>query len=447
MVRILDLALLAAAAVSVSAQAIVAECGRGLGKCPSNKPCCSQYGQCGIGAYCLGGCDPLWSTSLGSCAPQPVCKSGTYKFGGMKGVVHKTKYLGDSSKFDWVADGNPLPSPDGKSMILTMAPDSVGTVVSSTFEVLYGRVAATMRTSRGAGAVTAFILFSDVKDEIDYEWVGADLNMAQTNFYFQGIPDYTNTGNISISTSTFDNWHTYELDWSPERLQFKVNGQVGRTVYRKDTLNETTGIYHYPQTPSRIQLSLWPGGLASNLKGTIEWAGGEINWNHPDVQKNGYYYAMVKEVEVECYKVPASVKQEGSKSYVFYDQAGLEGSVKITDKSTILKSFLATGTDPNKDLPKADKNNKDKNKELEAIETVPGMQGAGLSSADIQQADDTAWFEAAGEEEGFTARTTFDQGLNLPQRGAPTTTSGGNKLGEKGSLFAFAAAVLVGVML
>src|SRR5690606_41830455 len=145
------------------------------------------YGQCGIGGYCLGGCDPLWSTSLNSCAPQPVCKSGTYKFNGLKSVVHKTKYLGDSSKYDWVADGNPLSQ--GENLILTMAPDSVGTVVSSAFEVLYGKVTATMRTSRGAGAVTAFILFSDVKDEIDYEWVGADLNMAQTNYYFQGIPD------------------------------------------------------------------------------------------------------------------------------------------------------------------------------------------------------------------------------------------------------------------
>jgi beta-glucanase (GH16 family) len=39
------------------------------------------------------------------------------------------------------------------------------------------------------GVVTAFILLSDVKDEIDYEFVGADLESAQSNYYFQGIPD------------------------------------------------------------------------------------------------------------------------------------------------------------------------------------------------------------------------------------------------------------------
>lgn len=46
-----------------------------------------------------------------------------------------------------------------------------------------------MKTSRGAGVITAFIYLSDVKDEIDYEWVGADLQTAQTNYYFQGILD------------------------------------------------------------------------------------------------------------------------------------------------------------------------------------------------------------------------------------------------------------------
>lgn len=55
-----------------------------------------------------------------------------------------------------------------------------------------------MKTSRGAGVVSAFILLSDVKDEIDFEFVGTDLETAQSNFYFQGITNCkylgTNTG-------------------------------------------------------------------------------------------------------------------------------------------------------------------------------------------------------------------------------------------------------------
>jgi beta-glucanase (GH16 family) len=66
---------------------------------------------------------------------------------------------------------------------------SVGTVISSTAYMWYGNVKARLKTSRGRGVVSAFILFSDIQDEIDYEWVGVDLETAQTNFYFQGVPN------------------------------------------------------------------------------------------------------------------------------------------------------------------------------------------------------------------------------------------------------------------
>lgn len=73
-------------------------------------------------------------------------------------------------------------------MILTMAPKTVGTLLASNHYIWYGKISARMKTSRGKGVVTAFILLSDVKDEIDFEFIGADLGDAQTNYYFQGIP-------------------------------------------------------------------------------------------------------------------------------------------------------------------------------------------------------------------------------------------------------------------
>jgi beta-glucanase (GH16 family) len=48
---------------------------------------------------------------------------------------------------------------------------------------------ARLSTSAGAGVVTAFILLSDAKDEIDFEFVGVELTTAQTNFYSQGVVD------------------------------------------------------------------------------------------------------------------------------------------------------------------------------------------------------------------------------------------------------------------
>jgi len=147
----------------------------------------TEYGECGVGAYCLGGCDPRSSFSLDACAPAPVCKSSTTKFTSMDSIINIGDYLGDASKGEWVAQGEPAQYKD--SVLLTMPRKSVGTVLASTAYMWYGNVKATFKTSRGKGVVTAFILLSDVKDEIDYEFVGVDLNTAQTNYYFQGITD------------------------------------------------------------------------------------------------------------------------------------------------------------------------------------------------------------------------------------------------------------------
>jgi beta-glucanase (GH16 family) len=68
-----------------------------------------------------------------------------------------------------------------------MAQGTVGTLLASTHYVWYGKVTAKFTASAGAGVVTAFILLSDVKDEIDFEFVGVELQSAQTNFYSQGV--------------------------------------------------------------------------------------------------------------------------------------------------------------------------------------------------------------------------------------------------------------------
>ncbi|RDA94498.1 hypothetical protein CP533_2758 [Ophiocordyceps camponoti-saundersi (nom. inval.)] len=338
--------------------------------CPKESPCCSQYGECGTGAFCLGGCDPRMSFSLDSCAPEPVCKGSTTKFDTLDSVMDIGKYLGDDSKAQWVSQGEPA-THDG-SVLLTMPKDSVGTVLASTSYLWYGNVKAKLKTGRGAGVVTAFILLSDVKDEIDYEFVGADLETAQTNYYFQGIPDYHNSGNISLS-DTFHNFHEYEIRWTPDRIDWLVNGQVGRSKLRKDTWNETSQQWQFPQTPARVQLSIWPGGLASNAKGTIEWAGGEINWNDEDIQKAGYFYATVAEVTIECYDAKNGPGTHNGKSYTYNEAKGTNDTVVDGNKSTVLGSLDATGLDMDKGKKKKeDKAEPQQPPKKEGKNTIPG---------------------------------------------------------------------------
>ncbi|UNI22931.1 putative glycosidase CRH2 [Purpureocillium takamizusanense] len=338
-------------------------------KCPKESPCCSQYGECGVGAYCLGGCDPRSSFSLDACAPAPVCKSTTTKFDSKDSIVDIGEYLGDASKADWVAQGEPAIH-DG-SVLLTMPRKSVGTVLASTSYMWYGNVKAKFKTSRGRGVVTAFILLSDVKDEIDYEFVGVDLQTAQTNYYFQGITDYHNSGNISLS-DTFHNFHEYEIRWTPDKVEWLVDGQVGRTKLRKDTWNETSQQWMFPQTPARVQLSIWPGGLASNAKGTIDWAGGEIDWDAEDIKKAGYFYATFSEVSIECYDAKSPPGTNHGKSYTYTSTAGTNDTVKDGDKDTVMGSLLASGLDMNKGKKSSSSASTSAEKPTNTQNTIPG---------------------------------------------------------------------------
>lgn len=365
-------------------------------QCPESAPCCSTYGECGVGAYCLGGCDPKSSFSLDSCVPAPVCQDRSMKMNSLKRVADIGDYLGDPSEADWVAQGEPLIFND--NLLLTMPKDSVGTVLSSTVYMWYGNVKAKFKSSRGPGVVTAFILFSDVKDEIDYEFVGVDLETAQTNYYFQGITNYENSANISVS-DTFNNFHEYEVRWTPDQIEWLIDGQVGRITKKADTWNETSQNFEYPQTPARVQLSLWPGGLASNAKGTIDWAGGEINWDHSDIKNYGYFFATVSEVDIECYNAKTPPGTNLNKSYYYNNIRGTNDTVVDSDKDTILASLQGTGTDMDKGKKKASKSSsssgsKSSNTASSSdtaetdVGTIPG--GSNGSSGDDHSSDDSS---------------------------------------------------------
>lgn len=154
-----------------------------------------------------------------------------------------------------------------------------------------------------------------------------------------------NSGNITSLSDTFNNFHDYEIRWTPDNIQWLVDGKVGRTVNRKDHWNATSNQWSFPQTPSRVQISIWPGGLASNAPGTIAWAGGEIDWNAQDIQKAGYFYATFESVTVECYNATSGLGSSTGTSYTYNNIAGTNNTVIDGNKRTNLASLEGTGTD------------------------------------------------------------------------------------------------------
>jgi hypothetical protein len=155
-----------------------------------------------------------------------------------------------------------------------------------------------------------------------------------------------NSGNISLS-DTFNNFHDYEIRWTPDEITWLVDGQVGRVKKRSETWNASANQWDYPQTPARVQLSIWPGGADTNAAGTISWAGGPIDWNGDDIKTNGYYYATFGEIEIKCFNAPSAPGTNRGVSYTFNAVKATNDTVIDGDKPTVLKSFLGTGLDMN----------------------------------------------------------------------------------------------------
>ncbi|OQE01017.1 hypothetical protein PENSOL_c005G08969 [Penicillium solitum] len=423
---------------SLSVTAFAAQSCSSSSQCKEEKyPCCSQYGECGTGAYCLGGCDPLASFSLDSCAPMPVCESKTYTWDNLDNAVTQDKYLGNASAADWTYSGK-VKTEDG-NLIMTMPAKSVGTLFANNHYIWYGKISGKFKSSRGKGVVTAFILLSDVKDEIDYEWVGADLTAVQTNYYWQGVLDWHNSGNISVNgEDTFNDWHTYEIDWTPEKVDWVVDGTVHRTLKKADTYNETSKQYEFPQTPSRLQMSLWPAGQASNAQGTIDWAGGEIDWNSEDIKTVGYDYATVGEVSVKCYDPPSDAKKSGSKAYLYTNSAAMESDISVTNNNTVLASLGATGLDMDLGADKSSSGSSN----VSGSNSIPtGKGGSGGMTSNTTSSSDSS-SSGTSTTDGETSTTGFTQGTPTGNGAA-----GQNERVLRGSLFGVLVALVVLVTL
>lgn len=434
---------LAAAALTASVASATIKCGSGS-KCPDSAPCCSQYGECGTGAYCLGGCDPGNSFSLDSCTPEPICKSNTFNsWDSLDDLASNEKYLGNATEYDWVYSGQPIVH--NGELILTMGNGSVGTLVSYNHYIWYGKVSGTFKTSRDAGVVTAFILLSDAKDEIDYEFIGANLTTAQTNYYFQGILDYDNEVNATIDSDSFENFHTYEIDWTPDAVTWYLDGKSVRVLNKEETYNATTKQYMFPQTPARLELSLWPGGLASNAQGTIDWAGGEIDWNSQDMQDPGYYYAIFSNVSITCYNPPSGANvQANGNAYIYTDAALTNNTVEIVNNNTVLANFADTGLNMTAGASTSTASASSTSSTSSSVpDSIPGQSGGDAAHG---AGDSSSTSSATGTSSGATATSTgFSQGS-----GSSTTKSGTASVNEnmfQSSIFAVLVAVVALVAL
>ncbi|KAI8057669.1 concanavalin A-like lectin/glucanase domain-containing protein [Syncephalis plumigaleata] len=286
-----------------------AKCGEGGNKCDKFSPCCSG-GYCDSKLkFCAVDCNSEGSYSAKSCFPRPGCKSYSTQFGDAKKLTPLDDYDGNYQKYELYSDFKPnyaLINSNGELQLdLKYRGDQkneagnyggFGATVTWTRFMLYGKATVEMKSaSVSPGVVSSFITKSPEGDEIDFEWVGKDPKEVQTNFYYRGELDYTKGAHHKVTDGdTSKEYHKYTIEWTPEYVAWGVDGKEIRRLAKTAANKKEDGSFKYPDSLSRVQLSIWDGGMG--LKGTADWAGTPTDWS----DKNKVYSMYVKSLTIEC---------------------------------------------------------------------------------------------------------------------------------------------------
>ncbi|KAE8350719.1 concanavalin A-like lectin/glucanase domain-containing protein [Aspergillus coremiiformis] len=222
--------------------------------------------------------------------------------------------FGTSALFDltksnpqrWKPVGTVNHGKDGAALGVVKTLD--GPFLQSDFYIMFGRVDFAIKAAPGTGIVSSAVLQSDCLDEIDWEWLGGDNTQAQTNYFGKGDTTTYDRGAFHPDPGNHDTFKTYTIDWDSNRILWQIDGNTVRTLEEKNAKGQ------YPQTPCYIKVGSWAGGDPSNSPGTIQWAGGPVDYS------KGPFTMYVKSIRVTDYSTGSS--------YEYSDKSGSWKSIK-----------------------------------------------------------------------------------------------------------------------
>ncbi|KAG8166023.1 hypothetical protein KVR01_004575 [Diaporthe batatas] len=263
-------------------------------------------------------CDPTKKT----CPPDKGLDQASYS-------VDFTKGASD----DWNITYGTLTYDDKNGAAYTITKSGDAPTVQSNFYIFFGAVSVVMKAAPGTGIVSSAILESDDLDEIDWEWLGGTAAEVETNYFGKGnTSTYDRETYVQMADSQAD-FHNYTIVWAKESTTWMIDGEPVRTMAYADA----NGGANYPQTPMRVKLGIWAGGDPGNPAGTIQWAGGETNYDE------GPFTAYIKSVDITHYN-PA-------KSYTYGDLTGSAESIVLGDTDVTQSSGDAGSVPPSPSTP------------------------------------------------------------------------------------------------
>jgi GR25 family glycosyltransferase involved in LPS biosynthesis len=141
----------------------------------------------------------------------------------------------------------------------TSVRDYTSAALSTRDRYRYGRFAADLMPAKVSGLVTGMFLHRNApRQEIDVEIVGSDTTKLLVNIYFnpgdegtrleygyRGTPEL-----IELGFDAADAFHRYEIDWTPESVRWRVDGEL---VCQREHWNPTP----VPHLPMQFHVNLW----------------------------------------------------------------------------------------------------------------------------------------------------------------------------------------------
>lgn len=180
-----------------------------------------------------------------------------------RSLIHQTKPISEIA-IDYTPEAC-THIPSSSSIILTFD-ERGGARWRSTTRFLYGSFSALIQCPKGNTSGLNFNLYLSslegprTQDEIDFEFLGKDLSIVQTNYYTTGLGNREVIHDLGFNAS--DGFHQYVIRWGKNEIEWEIDGNVVRREERKEEepfLDKPMFLYASVWDASYIDEGRWTG--------------------------------------------------------------------------------------------------------------------------------------------------------------------------------------------
>ncbi|KAL8645910.1 MAG: hypothetical protein Q9226_007086 [Calogaya cf. arnoldii] len=225
---------------------------------------------------------------------------------------HTYHFTNSSIDDTWNTTADSLTYSQMSGAHFTIATRGDAPTIQSEYYLFGGELEVWMRAATGTGVVSSIVLQSEDLDEVDWEILGGNVTHVQSNYFGKGnTTSYDRAIWHPTSFQPQEDFHNYTTRWTKDEIEWYIDGASVRLLKSA----EANGGENFPQTPMNVRLGVWAGGDEDNPKDTVEWAGGETDYDEAP------FTMSIKSVRVKDYSK--------GKEYVYGDMTGSWDSIEI----------------------------------------------------------------------------------------------------------------------